>query len=438
MRDQRALTRRLAGPLWALGIAGIVVGLSKAHAVGAGYDWTGSSRFGWAMGFIAVLWVVGYAFGVPGSPARGRLVTAVLAAFVGVLGISLAQIFLGAAYLPRAVVFGTGLLAIPWNVFCEWLATGGGGGARVLFVGDIEDPAKIGDDLASNSEQQASIVGACSVADLRPGPDDRAPLMNAVRETRATLLVLGRDAQDDEPVLNQVVALHEAGIRVRTLLTFSEEWLGKLPVSDLETMSVLFDINEIHGAGYARTKRLLDLVLGACAMVALVVAIPFVFVGNLVANRGPLFYRQQRVGRAGTTFDMVKFRSMRDGDSTQWTAADDDRITAFGRVLRVTHLDELPQAWNVLKGEIAIVGPRPEQPVYVDELREKIPFYDVRHLVRPGMTGWAQVKYPYGADDADALEKLQYEMWYLRHQSLPVDARIMVRTLRHIVGFGGR
>jgi lipopolysaccharide/colanic/teichoic acid biosynthesis glycosyltransferase len=127
-----------------------------------------------------------------------------------------------------------------------------------------------------------------------------------------------------------------------------------------------------------------------------------------------------------------------DGRISEWTAEDDPRITPFGRWLRRTHLDELPQAVNILRGDLSIVGPRPEQPRYVEELIEKIPFYNLRHLVRPGLTGWAQVKYPYGASQADALEKLQYEFYYLRHQGLALDARILLRTIRHVVGRAGR
>jgi lipopolysaccharide/colanic/teichoic acid biosynthesis glycosyltransferase len=125
-----------------------------------------------------------------------------------------------------------------------------------------------------------------------------------------------------------------------------------------------------------------------------------------------------------------------EGAST-WTSRNDPRVTRFGSLLRRTHLDELPQAVNVLRGDLSIVGPRPEQPRYVAELVEKLPFYDMRHLVRPGVTGWAQVKYGYAGDERDALEKLQYEFWYLRYQSLALDARIVGRTIRSVLGGEG-
>ena len=138
---------------------------------------------------------------------------------------------------------------------------------------------------------------------------------------------------------------------------------------------------------------------------------------------------------------MLKFRTMRaaaDGQGSDWTAEHDARVTPFGRVLRRTHLDELPQVVNVLRGELSIVGPRPEQPQLVDELVDKLPFYRLRHLVRPGLTGWAQVKFRYAGSEEETLEKLQYEFFYLRRQSLGLDLRIVGRTLRSVMGREGR
>ena len=130
---------------------------------------------------------------------------------------------------------------------------------------------------------------------------------------------------------------------------------------------------------------------------------------------------------------------MRPSDGpADWTVPDDERVGAVGRTLRTLHVDELPQVWNVLRRDLSIVGPRPEQPRYVEQLTQSIPFYETRHLVRPGITGWAQVKYDYGASELDALEELQYEFYYLRHQSLPLDLRIIGRTVRAIVGREGR
>jgi lipopolysaccharide/colanic/teichoic acid biosynthesis glycosyltransferase len=256
----------------------------------------------------------------------------------------------------------------------------------------------------------------------------------------ATVLVLDRASQDRPSVVAQAAALHAGGVRIRTLSLFYEEWLGKLPVSELERVSMMFDIGELHRQRYTRVKRIVDVVLGAAGVVGLAAVTPFIVAGNLVANRGPLLYRQTRIGKNGAEFEILKFRTMtpRTSEDTDWTGKDDPRITPFGNILRRTHLDELPQIVNILRGELSVVGPRPEQARYVDELSEKLPFYPMRHLVRPGLTGWAQVKYGYASDERDALEKLQYEFFYLRRQSLLLDLRIVGRTIRSVLGGDGR
>jgi lipopolysaccharide/colanic/teichoic acid biosynthesis glycosyltransferase len=162
-------------------------------------------------------------------------------------------------------------------------------------------------------------------------------------------------------------------------------------------------------------------------------------IGDAIANRGPVFFRQVRIGRDGKPFRILKLRTMiaAPGDGAP-TSVSDPRVTRFGRFLRHTHLDELPQAVNILRGQLSVVGPRPEQPHLVNELSGKLPFYRLRHLVRPGLTGWAQVKYQYAGTEAEALEKLQYEFFYLRRQSLTLDLRIVGRTIRSVVGRDGR
>ena len=267
------------------------------------------------------------------------------------------------------------------------------------------------------------------------------PLSAEVLAKQATVIVLDRLALADPTVVAQAAALHESGLRVRTLSLFYEEWLGKFPLAELERASLLFDIREVHGQRYLRVKRLLDLAVGLLGFVVLVVATPFVWLGNLVANRGPLFYRQPRVGKDGHPFEILKFRTMRPEGATlvnEWASANDPRVTPLGRFLRRTHVDELPQMANIVRGDLSVVGPRPEQPHYVEELSEKLPFYSLRHLVRPGLTGWAQVKYGYAGDERDALEKLQYEFWYLRYQSLLLDLRIVGRTIRSVIGGPGQ
>jgi lipopolysaccharide/colanic/teichoic acid biosynthesis glycosyltransferase len=436
--------RRVARPLLYLGTAGIVVGLGRYHAQFIGhYYFHSSQRLPWTLGYAATLCLFAYGMGLPDLERRRSAWAASFGAtFLAALSISTLQLLLGSLLLPRFVVLSSVALVTPWFAVCVGIADIGRQREeerdRVVLVAGPEEHAALAADLSSSLERSAALV-----AWLRPeeATADRIerPLVQAVLDEHGTLVVLDRSAALDEEVVRQAAVLHEAGLRVRTLSVFYDEWLGKLPVAELERMSLMFDLGELHRLRYARIKRLCDVCAGVVGGLAFVIALPFVLIGNAVANRGSLFYRQPRVGRGGREFEIIKFRTMRpNAGQSVWTEEGDTRVTRWGRVLRRAHVDELPQVVNILRGEQSIVGPRPEQPQYVEELREKIPFYDLRHLVRPGLTGWAQVNYQYGASEVDALEKLQYDFFYLRHQSLVLDLRIMGRTIRAVAGLGGR
>jgi lipopolysaccharide/colanic/teichoic acid biosynthesis glycosyltransferase len=444
------LNRRSARVVTYAGIVVIVLGLGLVHArlvADPPYDFAGTFRFAWTLIYIALLGVIAYGLGLPDltrSAGQG-LRLAVLAAAGGAIAISVVQLVAGDALLPRFVVFGAAILLVPWYLLCAGLAdTGSSGGAqrdRVLVVSDSSSTTALRQEMAHGAERAARIVRVVRVSEGEPSGTDEQPLVAMAREDGITMLVLDREAQEIPPIVAQAAQMHQAGLRVRTLSLFYEEWLGKLPLSELERVSLLFDIGEVHRSGYVRLKRLLDILLAIAGLVVLGLAVPVVVVANRFGNRGSLLYRQPRVGKGGVEFEILKFRTMvpptSDG-STVWTGSNDPRITRFGRTLRLTHLDELPQVVNILRGELSVVGPRPEQPHYVAELAEKIPFYNLRHLVRPGLTGWAQVKYGYAADESDALEKLQYEFFYLRHQSPGLDARIVGRTVRSVLRSEGR
>jgi lipopolysaccharide/colanic/teichoic acid biosynthesis glycosyltransferase len=435
--------RRIARLLQHAGTAGCVLGLSKAHAVAHHYDFSGSARFGWALTYAGALAVTAYGFGLPDGATRRRdaLVRAVGATAAALAVVSLAQLVVGAPLLPRAVVLGSALVLLPFFMLCAAIS----GDARsrdeerdrVLLVGEPEEARALEEEL-HQSERPALLVGSLTAEDATPIDPPVRPLVHVARASRANMVVLSRSAQASEEVVAQAALLHQQGTRVRTLSLFYEQWLGKLPMSELERVSLLFDIGEVHAPGYARVKRLLDVVLSAAGLVVLGLVLPLVAVANVVGNRGPLFYRQRRVGRLGHEFTILKLRTMRASTTTDPTVEADPRVTPVGRIWRRTHLDELPQVVNVLRGDLSVVGPRPEQPHLVARLSEKIPFYGTRALVRPGLTGWAQVKYHYGADDVDALEKLQYDVYYLRRQSFALDLRIVLRTLRHVMGLEGR
>ena len=438
--------RRFARLLVVLGTITVVFGLAKLHAVRHHYVLHGSSRFSWAVAYVGLVCVAAYAAGLPEVPRRrSRVLAALVATGLGAGAISLVQLFAGDALLPRFVVFGSAVVLVPWFVLCAGIADGGRSRAedrdRVVLVGDLDEGDTLRLELEAAPERPAAIVAALDAGSAVGRDKGTEPLVDLAIAKRATVVVLSRTAQDDERIVDQAAVLHAAGLRVRSLAGFYEDWLGKLPIGELERVSLLFDIGEIHGRGYARVKRLLDLALGGVGLVVLALITPLVMLGDLVANRGALLYRQPRVGRDGRVFTVLKFRTMRAGEAAlggEWTCEEDPRVAPFGRLLRRLHLDELPQMVNIVRGELSLVGPRPEQPHYVEELEEKIPFYGLRHLVRPGLTGWAQVKFGYASDAHDALEKLQYDFFYLRRQGLALDARILGRTLRDVVDRGGR
>ena len=429
------------------GIAVSVLGLSKVHAWVHEYEYTSSSRFAWSLAYIALLWAASYGAGLPEIPRtrRSAALTALASTGVAALGFSVLQLVAGSALLPRLVVLGTPFALVPVVLVTSSLARRGtqrdGQRDRVVVVAGPEESANLTRELDGSPERPAVLAWVLSPAEAAVETGPEQPLVDVVRAARATAVVLDRVALADQSIVAQAAVLHEAGVRVRTLPLFYDEWLGKLPLAELERISLMFDIGELHRARYGRIKRVLDAMGAAAGMVVLAAVTPAVWVGNRVGNRGPLLYRQTRVGKGGTEFQILKFRTMTPGGSdatTQWTADDDPRITPFGAWLRKSHLDELPQVVNILRGDLSVVGPRPEQPQYVEELEEKIPFYRLRHLVRPGLTGWAQVKYRYGASEGDALEKLQYEFYYLRHQGLALDLRVTGRTLRSVLGRAGR
>jgi lipopolysaccharide/colanic/teichoic acid biosynthesis glycosyltransferase len=224
-----------------------------------------------------------------------------------------------------------------------------------------------------------------------------------------------------------------------------ERLLGRVPVEHVgRNVQAVLPVDE-RGATervYWLAKRLIDIVLSAVGLDVLALLIPLVALANAIFSRGPLFYRQVRVGRGGKNFAVVKFRTMRP-DAEQdtgavWAQAGDVRVTPAGRWLRKTRLDELPQVLNVLRGEMSLIGPRPERPEFVDDLARQIPFYRARLSAKPGLTGWAQVRFGYGNSVDDARTKLEYDLYYVRHASFNLDALIVLKTIGVMLRLQGK
>lgn len=235
----------------------------------------------------------------------------------------------------------------------------------------------------------------------------------------------------------------ENNVNIEECASFYERVTGQVHLDMLRPSWLIFSGRERD----TKLKVAFREVINRClALIGLVLSFPIAVLTAIIIkleSKGGVLYRQQRVGRDGVVFELLKFRSMKqdaeaDGKPV-WATSDDDRVTMFGKFIRKVRIDEIPQFWNILKGEMSFIGPRPERPHFVAELSEKIPFYGHRHLVAPGLTGWAQIKYPYGASVEDAREKLQYDLYYIKNQSLALDAIIIFETVKTVLfGKGGR
>lgn len=253
-------------------------------------------------------------------------------------------------------------------------------------------------------------------------------------------------SQDDEITVylyNQLISLLENGVPIREYTQVYEEITHRVPVQHVDKdFYRYFPFSRSNqNKLYLFFHRILDLLFSVIGLLFGLAIFPFLLLGNLFANRGPFFYTQVRVGRNGKHFKIYKLRSMivdAEKGGAQFARKLDTRVTRFGRFLRRSRFDEIPQFLNVIKGDMSVIGPRPERPVFVKQLSEQIPFYEIRHIVKPGVTGWAQVNAKYGASAEDALEKLQYDLYYIKKRSFFLDISIVIKTLSTIIFFRGQ
>lgn len=316
---------------------------------------------------------------------------------------------------------------------------------RVLVLGVGQNAAQI-ETLVERETVGFSIVGYVQVHEDENLhiPADRilqvtGNLCDLAGELSIGEIVVAMDDRRKGFPMQEMLECKVEGIRISNFLSFFERETGKIQLDALQPSHLIFGEN-FQGALLKRiVKRLSD--VGA-SLVLLALAWPFMVLAALAiwiesGLRGPILYRQTRVGLNGRLFKLIKFRSMtvdaeRDGVA-RWAQVGDSRITRVGAVLRATRIDELPQLFNVLQGSMSFVGPRPERPQFVARLNRKIPFYSMRHMVNPGITGWAQICYPYGASDEDAREKLQYDLYYIRNYSFFFDSLILLQTVHTIL-----
>ena len=259
----------------------------------------------------------------------------------------------------------------------------------------------------------------------------------------ATLIVVAQEDRRKRLPVDALLRCRMAGVRVVEAANLLESLSGRIPLRDLRPSWLIFSTGFHKPRVMSAVKRLGEALTATVLLVLTSPVMALVALAVRLSSRGPVLYRQTRVGKNSCCFDLLKFRSMAEdaeaGSGPIWAPGDDDpRITPVGHLLRRSRLDELPQLWNVLKGDMSFVGPRPERPHFVDKLRKVIPYYDERHGVRPGITGWAQVKFPYGSTLEDAEEKLEYDLYYVKHMSFLLDVAILLETVKVVLLGRGR
>ncbi|HET7218506.1 MAG TPA: TIGR03013 family XrtA/PEP-CTERM system glycosyltransferase [Vicinamibacterales bacterium] len=358
----------------------------------------------------------------------------------------LPHLVIGRGVFVIASVFVIALVA-GWRLAFEWLSLRVGPAERLLIVGTSDASVALARELFERRQELA--VDLVGFVDPDPGKVGMSLINPGVVGTVADIPLIVRNRKVDRVVVSLADARGKLpmvdllqmklldGVQFDHLASVYEEYTGKIAVENLRPSWLIFSNGFRKSRLLARAKRAFDI---SVAMFGLLLALPIlllVAIAIRLTSPGPVFYHQRRVGKDGRTFMIHKFRSMRvgaeAGTGAVWSQAGDPRVTPIGRFLRRTRLDELPQLWNILRGDMSFVGPRPERPEFVAELTKQIPFYGQRHVVRPGLTGWAQVRHSYGSSVDDALQKLQFDLFYIKHISIAFDLFIGLETLKTVL-----
>ncbi len=323
---------------------------------------------------------------------------------------------------------------------------------KVLLIADASDIAPMV-NIISESDPNYDIVGyvnsdyeinkSISFKGLKKFQANE--IVTIVAENGISEIVVASNNVDTitPELYNNLINLLEDGYVIREYTQVYESITQRIPVQFVgKDFYKYFPFSRSNqNRLYLSFSRVLDIIVSLVGIILAFFFLPLIVLGNLIANRGPLFYKQERVGKNGKLFYIIKFRTMvrhAEKGGIQWAEKNDRRITLFGNFLRKTRLDELPQFINVLKGEMALIGPRPERPFFVKELIQSIPFYETRHIIKPGLTGWAQVKMRYGSTVEDSLKKLQYDLFYIKRRSIFLDINIIVKTISTVIYYRGR
>ena len=375
---------------------------------------------------------------------------------------------LGLAWIALALAFyafpqlmlgrGISLIALPlalslmvgWRISIHWLLGHPDFGEKILIVGSGSLAVEVAREMLERPDAGYRIAGFVGTDPELLGKSLINPrvigltseLDDVVRREGIDRIIVAMGERRGQLPTNELLQLSLAGtVNIEEGASFYERVTGRVSLNMIRPSWLIFSSRGRQARISGIVRNLVHrLVAFAGALLSLPIAVVTAILIKL-DSRGPVLYRQERVGKNGGLFTVMKFRSMRtDAEKAGpvWASLDDDRTTRVGKVIRKLRIDEIPQFWNILRGDMDFVGPRPERPHFVSQLAEEIPYYEQRHLIAPGLTGWAQIKYPYGASIEDARQKLQYDLYYIKNQSLMLDAIILFETVKIIMFGRGR
>lgn len=318
---------------------------------------------------------------------------------------------------------------------------------NILIIANVNQVKNVV-EVTKNKESNA-IVAYISDANLRENktlkfiPTATINLEQIVSDNYVNeIIVSSKNFEFVNELNSQLIELFEKGMPIRSVDSFLEEETSRISETQLSpNFYNYFSFSKSHQNNlYLTFRRIFDIVCSLIGILFFLVFAPFVYISNFFGNRGKLLYTQNRVGKRGVEFKIIKFRSMvsdAEKNGVVWAQKNDSRVTTFGKLLRKTRIDEVPQFFNVLKGEMSLIGPRPERPEFVEQLENELPFYAIRHVIKPGLTGWAQVMHPYANTIEDQHKKLLYDLYYIKERNILLDFKIVIKTISTILFFRG-
>jgi sugar transferase (PEP-CTERM system associated) len=360
----------------------------------------------------------------------------------------LAFLLAGIAYVRPNYLLGGGSAAVGliiltvalfgWRIGFTWLVQlpilveriyvlGTGDRAQRVVQGLRQNP-EIGVEIASWTGKMEGAVTLDAIA---------AHLMEVVQKQKVHRVIVATSDRRGSIPMRELLQLRMQGVKIEEATSWLEKISGKIEVENLYPSWLVYGEGFRRSTAFILVRRAISIVISSIGLIFSLPLLPLIMLAIRLDSKGPVFYTQTRVGKGGRLFKVVKFRTMRQdaeaASGPKWAGDNDPRITHVGKFLRSSRLDEIPQLWCVLKGDMAFVGPRPERPEFIEWLSKEIPYYNVRHMVRPGLTGWAQVKYKYGSTVEDSREKLQYDLFYIKNASIGLDLLIMFQTVKTVL-----